>query len=491
MDSVVVADHLPGTARNRALRRLDWRFLLAQAAAPAEADLATPRRPSRAELRRAHASLRPGGEVRCEWRLPLPGSSRRARRALQRAGFVDVRLHWAWPPTRRGAQLWLPLDAPAAAGFLFRLRPAADRRRALARGLWSLAAAAGALAPLSAIARKPGGEPEPQGEIEAALDGLPGRGPRRRDRSWLLLTGGRRSINKVVGIPFEEGAGTPDLVVKFARVAEAERGLEREAAVLREIEAERPGLPGVPRVLASGRRVGRLAIAETAIHGVPLLSRLDHGTFPDLASQVTEWLLLLAGKRRAEPRESWWTPLVDFPLQEFERGFAAAGAEDLAAQARAILDPLPDLPPACEHRDCSPWNVVLDGSGEPALLDWESAEPQGLPGLDLVYFLANSAFVIEGALESGHTLDAYRRLLDPATPSGQVFARCASRYCERLGLDPDAFDRLRTLCWIVHSRSDRLHLELDAGAPPDARALGAGLYLNLLREDLRRHRQGR
>ena len=493
MDSVIAAEHLPEAARNERLRRVDWRFLLPLAAEPGDSDLATPRRPSRAELRRAYAALRPGGEVRCEWRLPLPGTAWRARRALERAGFVDVRLHWAWPAARRGgAQFWIPLDAAAAAAHLLRLRSATvNRRQTFARLLWGFTAAAGALAPLSALARKPDGEPEPVDEIEAALDVLPGGESRRRGRTWLLLTGGRRSINKVVGVPFCGSSGVPSLVVKFARVAEAEGGLEREATVLREIEAAHPTLPGVPRVLASGRRVGRLAIAETAIHGAPLLSQLDAATFPQLAAQVTEWLIELAGRRRPEPREAWWARLVEAPLDEFERGFAVAGGDGVVERAREFVAGLPALSPACEHRDCSPWNIVLAGPGEPALLDWESAEPHGLPGLDLVYFLANAAFVIEGALESDRTLEAYRRLLDPATGSGRVFARCTARYGDRLGLAPDTLSRLRTLCWVVHSRSDRRHLEMEAGGAADPQALRASLYFNLLREDLRRREGGR
>jgi aminoglycoside phosphotransferase (APT) family kinase protein len=490
VDSVAVTNRLPETARNERLRRLDWRFLLPFAAAPGDADLAIPRRPSGKELRRAYAALRPGGEVRCEWRLPLPGTAQRARRHLESAGFVDVRLHWAWPLARRGgAQFWIPVEELGAASHLFQLRPA-NRRQAIARRLWSLAAAGGALAPLSAIGRKPGGEPEPAEEIEAALDAIPGLERRPRGRSWLLLTGGRRSINKVVGIPFAKDAGVPGLVVKFARVAEAEGGLEREAAVLRQLEATRPALPGVPRVLATGRRVGRLAIAETALHGPTLLSHLNVETFPRLAMRVTDWLVELAGLPPTEPRESWQARLVEDPLDQFKRDFAAVGGDDVAAQARGLLATLPDLPPACEHRDCSPWNVVLSGSGEPALLDWESAEPLGLPGLDLVYFLANAAFVLEGALESGRTLEAYRRLLDPAMFTGRVFARCAWRYCDRLGLDPETLVPLRALGWIVHSRSDHLHLAMDARGAPDAEALGNGIYLSLLREDLRRHREG-
>jgi Phosphotransferase enzyme family len=476
----------PGERANLLLRRDDWRFALRQADRPGESDLLSLGHPSRAELQRAHAALRPGGTVHCRWRVPLPGAARRARRALERAGFEEVRLHWAWPVLRGATpRFWLPLDAPAAAEHLFDLRPAASHRQAVVRRLWRLAARTGALAPLSVTARKPGASGDgSEDEIEDLLDGLTGAAP--SPRSWLLLTAGRRSVNKVVGVPFGADRPQPAVVVKFARVAEAERGLRREVEALRTVATERPTLPGVPRVLGTGRRIGRLAVAETAVDGRQLLERLEPGTFAELASSVTGWLLRLAAASAVLPRETWWERLVQAPLEDLERHFGAVAAAGTAARTSAILGELPDLPLVCEHRDCSPWNVVLADDGTPSLLDWESAEPRGLPGLDLCYFLANASFVLEGALESGDSRGAYARMLDPSTPTGEVYAACAARYCEQLGLEESAFLRLRALCWLVHCRSDFRHAEIDGGGAASAETLGGSLYLGLLEEDLAR-----
>jgi hypothetical protein len=475
--------------RNRLLREDDWRFAFRSVADP-RGGLLILERPDGAALRRAGSALPAGGAVLCRWRRPLPGGARRVRRALQGAGFEEIRLHWAWPPPHRASpHFWLPLDTPAAAAHLFRIRPAGNRRQAALRRLWRLAARIGVLTPTSATARKPGPRTVGEEEIESQLRGTLGDGA--RNRSWLLLTGGGRSINKVVGLPFEPGQETPGVAVKFARLGDAEAGLEREARVLAEVARTHPTLGGIPRVLATGRRAGRLAVAETAIHGKPLLGDLTAESFPRLAGAVTEWLLGLADGGRSPGEAEWRARLIEGPLAEFERSFAAAGGGELAGRARALLDDLPDLPAVPEHRDCSPWNVVLGTAEEPALLDWESAEPNGLPGMDLAYFLANAAFVLEGALESGRTRQAYDRLLDPASATGAVFASCASRYCERLSLSAASFARLRLLCWIVHARSDHRHLEMAAGRPPGAAALSSSLYLDLLREDLTRQESGR
>jgi len=199
--------------------------ILMRAGEAAVCDLVVIGRPTHAALRRAHAALQPGGAVYCEWALPRPGGAWRARRALRRAGFDEVHLHWPWPPPQRSSpHFWLPLDSAAAAAHLLALRPVRHRREVLLRRLWRIASLVGAVAPLSAIGRRSpaaaadsaGTDSAPAEEIETLLDalalgresgvsGIPAR------RSWLLLTGGSRSINKVVGLPFSARDPIPRL----------------------------------------------------------------------------------------------------------------------------------------------------------------------------------------------------------------------------------------------------------------------------------------
>lgn len=495
---------LPEPELNELLRRVDWRFLSAHEEAPLIADLTAGRDsravrlvsrgepvpgaadiavtgfPSRLALGAARDAVRLGGEVVCLWRTPRLGGARRAAARLRRAGLADVRLLWAGPRTRDAPQFWLPLGSSRALAHLLAGRPARSRRQSLARLLWRAAAAIGLLAPVCAIARVP----DPEGaaaESEIAAPAAP-------DAATLLLTGGGRSINKVVALSFAEEVDEPAGVVKFARVAAADAALEREAEVLRRVAREHPGVAGVPRLLAVGRRAGRRAVAESAVFGRPLLEQLSPATFAQLAGRVSEWLGGLVGAERPAP-ESWRERLVEAPLACFEREFGLV-APGVAAAARQRLDRLGPLPPACEHRDCSPWNLLIDDDGALGLLDWESAEPDGLPGLDLVYFLANAAFVLDGALESGATRPVYARLLDPDDPRGEAFAAHTAEYCSRAGMPSADFDRLRLLCWIVHSHSDYRHLEMAAAGPPSPEALRGSAFLGLVEEELARGASG-
>jgi hypothetical protein len=496
-------EQLPEQQLNELLRRVDWRFLLRGADTPwiadmtsgrdsraieliaakgeppaGEADVAATGFPTRLALRAALDAVHPGGEVVCLWRLPRPFGARRAAARLRKAGLLDVRVFWPGPVPQRPPQFWLSLDSPAARDHLLATRPARSVLQRAQRGLWRASARAGLLTPLCAIGRVPGDEPERESdELEAAFPASDGQ---------LLLTGGKRSINKAVGLPFSSDAGAPATVVKFARVAAADEALAREAATLRLVERDRPGATRVPRLLAEGKRAGRHALAESAVHGEPLIAALSPDNFEQLAMRAGEWLVDLSGGGASRPREEWWPRLVGEPLERFEQNFGEVIAAGALQRLREQLAALGNLPEACEHRDCSPWNVVLDQSGAPGLHDWESAEPHGLPGLDLAYFLANCAFVLDDALETGRTRESYKHLLDPATPYGAVAAACAARYRERVGIAAADYARLRLLCWIVHSRSDHQHLTMAAAGPPSHEALRSSSFLGLLEFELDR-----
>ena len=477
--------------RNEQLRRVDWRFLLrsqepprlidlapgrdsealrlvSRQAGPGEADLVLLGFPSRALLRLARDAAAPGGEVVCRWWVPRIAGPPRARRRLRKAGFEDVRTYWPGPQPNRLPQFWLPLGSREATVHLLSRRPARSLGGAALRRLWGWAARFGCLAPVYVFARLPGGEVE-----EGSDDG----------RSPMLLTGGHRSINKVVALEFGPGRMRPRTATKFARVPEAEAGVGREAAVLDRLAEERPGVEGIPKLQKRLQRSGRLGVVEGAVQGDQMLDRLTPKSFPEMARRVTDLLLELAGDR---PPGRGARTTIDEHLEFFERHFGPALEAGQLAALRTAAEATAGLPVVCEHRDCSPWNLVLADRDRPVLLDWESAEPEGMPGLDLVYFLANAAFVLEKALEEQTTRASYRRLLDPATPYGAVAAAEAARYCEALDLDPKLLPALRLLCWMVHCRSDYEHLRLAAAGEPAPADLREAPFLGLLLEELQR-----
>ncbi len=472
-------------ARDRELRRLDWRFLRPGLT------LERVEERSPAALRGLAARAAPGRGVYLEWRRPVLGG-RALRARLEAAGFEDVGLYWPCPGLRR-PWFWLPLDSEAAAEYVRASRlPARSAIRRVVdrplRAVWRWAAARQRLWPICAVARVPG-FPPPAEELlgRIAREWVAwGLGARPERLTWMLLTRGPRSISKVVGLVFVEPDPVPRVAVKLPRVPEAHDALRREAAALGAVHARVPGgLPGAPRVLFCDERSGGLALGETALAGRPLFSLLTPATYRELAVRAVDWLTDLAGPLACGATGAAGA-MVEAALRDFAATFGPVVDPAELQAAERLVAPLADLPSVPEHRDFSPWNVHIAPDGGLLAHDWESAEPVGLPLNDLVYFLAYLAFFQDRAIPADGCPESYRRARDPSTFTGGVHRDCVARYAQRVGLDAGHVHGLHLLTWIIHARSEYRRLAADAGGPPAPPALARSLFLALCREELRR-----
>lgn len=534
-------DTLPEQELNPLLRRVDWRFLLpdpspvtsicfsggrlakavaaisenvrnAEGESHADCDLAVAVNPDEKMLKAVYTSLCPGGACYIEWYIPFIGHPKRVRRLLNQAGFEEVNCYSCWPLPDRNPLFWLPLEAPGGLNYFLRSRPPDSSfirqvARTVGRTIWQLGLRSGLIIPVCATAQKPNklpmsdsasvvvqsiqaaGTKSERGGFASLMQsgwsswGL-GATPRRLSR--ILLTGGRRSINKVVCLIFEEPDSQPRLAVKMARVPASIPSLHQEVAILRALEAKRPGgTPGVPRVLFCQEHPGLLTVGETALTGVSLFTQLKRDNYHSLALKATNWLVELASRSKPVPPQFWWSRLVEPVFTDFMQAFGGMVEESMVQETRNQLAKLGPLPLVCEHRDFSPWNVLLTHNGELVVLDWESAELEGLPTLDLIYFLTYLAFFLDGTMESQHFGEAYRALLNPDTLTGRITADCLGLYANRLNLDPSILHALRAFTWLLHARSEYRHFTADAGGRPAEETLRQSFFVNLWREELR------
>jgi hypothetical protein len=509
---VTVRGQPPERVRNQLLRAVDWRFLLATPdvpelvqsgrgrwaeALPLIADRVVPlegarasgaplvvlRDPTRSQLRAAVRALAPGGACVCEWSRHGPAGPAVARRRLRAAGLAPVSMHWPWP-WREGVPpfYWLPVGASAAIDWFRRSRVPGTGLRGLPRrgaaSAWEAARAAGLLRPLYTVSARAG---DPARPWFTGLNGATAPWAASDDLSWVLLTGGRRSINKVVALGVGRADWVPRIAVKFSRVAEADAGLRREADVLAAMPAAAAGR--VPRLVFREDVGGRMTLGQSFESGVPLMHALGPATHRARALAVTDLLLSLCSRaRRHGP--GWRRRLVERPLDELVERYGAAADAAAVAETRARLDALEGLPCVVEQRDCSPWNVLRRADGSLVMLDWESAEPAGLPALDLAYYLTFAGLAVAGAMDSG-TVAAYRAIRDPLHPIGAVTRECEDRYMGALGLPRELLHPLRLLAWIVHSRAEWDRLRADAGGEPARATMTDALFLGLWREELR------
>lgn len=468
------------------LRRIDWRVVLAGAP---PGTIACDERGLAKAFAAAHPGMTPQGrhapvnllvrshprgagrttlplvhDAWCAWeaRRPIPPATR-AR--LGRDGWQVVAEWWAWPPPARRPAVWLPAEAGAAAHAL-RAIPG------LPGGRWRHAVAPAArLAPPRLVLMRRGGDPVlPLSAAMAEVE--PGYGAETR---WTLRTPGASALNKIIAIPLGPRDDAPRCAVKCARIEEAARALANEHRMLESVArgADDPRVR-IPRPVLALPGVS----AQTWVWGPPIMDALTPATYAELTDRVADALLAVARHTRTGTGPSPHLEGLADTMDEIAPGDGPAVASTIATAAR--------LPSVAEHRDCSPWNVVLTADGTPGLLDWESAVADGVPGVDLAYFLTYAGLHLAGAVADPGPA-AYRAAWDRSTPHGSAAHRVMHRHLTALGLDTSAARDLRALTWMVHaSTAHRRSVRLGDAVEAARTRASRDRFLAFWREEVRR-----
>jgi thiamine kinase-like enzyme len=127
-----------------------------------------------------------------------------------------------------------------------------------------------------------------------------------------------------------------------------------------------------------------------------------------------------------------------FPLSTDEK--------QLVAETRRLTRPLQslDFPLVFEHGDFSSPNLLLRPCGDLGVVDWESAEPLGLPAADLFFFFSYLAFARDKSESPEDCVAAFH----DAFFGPQAWARkYITRYSETLQLPAAILKPLFIACW--------------------------------------------
>ena len=469
-------------------RRLDWRLLLPdpspagvaylgppddgllaalddagwERVPPADGpDLVIVARPTADRLAAAIAAVRPGGWVYVETRGLLGGGFRRRELGpgvvasrLARAGFGQVRRQLQAPP--RAPKVIVPLDEPHALRLFLARRRGLPGRGVVTAAL-ELTRRTGLLARLaprvSLVARRPAAADEPGVAVRDAIGAhLAGLGPAAGGAAVhapLLLTPRFEASRNVIALVPGIEPGRPAIVVKVARRGTDGAATEREAAGLRLLHGEPDRWPDAPRLLDVGRPWGLPTIVQTAVPGRPL-DPVAVARDPERAIELgVGWLASLVERSAAgEPADARLERLVTGPLDRL--GAATAGSLDrLVSATRAVAAELHGchLPRTFEHGDASHPNLILLPGGGLTAVDWELAEPDGLPGHDLVAFLAYVATARAGARTPAEQGEA----IATAVVGRAGWSDAAERsYADAIGLDPALLRPLAVIAWARH-----------------------------------------
>ena len=217
---------------------------------------------------------------------------------------------------------------------------------------------------------------------------------------------------------------------------------------------------------------GIAILGETALTGDPFRRRTTAEADCPFAAAVVERLIAL-GEETATAGAS--SDLRDRMLELFER-YRLAYQPDQRVEAflREGIDAIGaagQIPFVFQHGDPGTWNILVATDGTIGFLDWEAADPAGIPLWDLFYFLRSFAVTVSRARGTEDSLAGIRRELFAASELTDVLGDATRRAREQIGVPVAPRTTLRHL--LDASRGE-------AGVPAQGSRLRRGHYHRLL-----------
>jgi hypothetical protein len=233
----------------------------------------------------------------------------------------------------------------------------------------------------------------------------------------------------------------------------------------------------VPRPLFAGRHADLAIVGQTAVEGVPFRRQMRAAADCPYASAVVDWLLELGTiTAHTQPTDS---PGIAARLEALLARFTElyrvdpVHSEFLADQVAAIARSEAGLPLVFQHGDPGPWNLLVTRDGRPAFLDWEAADPEGLPLWDIFHFLRSFGLAISRRAGRSDPIRSFTEQVLADSDLNRLIVQATTRFCAATPLRPELVEPLFYLCWMHRALKEvpRLH---------PAR-LDTGRYVNVLR----------
>jgi hypothetical protein len=293
---------------------------------------------------------------------------------------------------------------------------------------------------------------------------------------WAFAAPGDYDSQKVLLFLFDNEGGQPRSVVKITRHPRYNPRLENEWQALTFLEEQGIGGGGTcPSPLFLGRHAGLAVVGESALTGVPFRRQIKGGGEWDLARKVVEWLLVLgvatshSPENRAIAAGRLQTVLDRFndlyrPPRDTGRLLADHVGTVAAADGMRLV---------FQHGDPGPWNLLVTPDGRPAFLDWEAADPEGMPLWDLFHFLRSYGFAISKKAGKHDHVSSFADQVLAESELNRLLVETTTRYCAETFLSPALVEPLFYLCWMHRAVKEASRLPHDQ--------LQSGRYFNLLR----------
>ncbi len=273
--------------------------------------------------------------------------------------------------------------------------------------------------------------------------GSPGR------LSCLMATPRFKTSSHVLFFVLAEGRSGPVLVAKVPRLAGDNSQLDREVRNLCQVQATRlGGYKSIPKVLVYEDYGGHRLLIETAVEGQPLKADFVRQNPDEAIRPVMDWIIDLhtasAKTNHLSPR--WFNRVAEVPMAQIASTLNNSEETALIEKMRSLVEPLSfaEFPLVFQHGDFSSPNILIDANNQIGVVDWELAEPEGLPALDMFFFLNFVAFARHDAKNNSEYLQAFQE----AFFGEDAWARpYLMQYCEGIGLNPEMLRPIFLLCW--------------------------------------------
>lgn len=277
---------------------------------------------------------------------------------------------------------------------------------------------------------------------------------------WGVAARGDYDSQKVLVLLRPPSFTEPTGLVKVTR-SEVHRGrLENEARALDRLA----GLPGAadraPTPWFAGEHAGRVILGASLMEGVTFTSRARwQRDCPHLAD-AAGWLTELGAATATPVPAGVVADALLALLERYERTYRPTSGELAALRQRfeAVARISEPVPAVLQHGDPGIWNLLIDATGRTVFLDWEAAEPDGLPLWDLLYLVRSYAVATSRRDGVRDRLEAASRHLLDASPLGEQIIDLVHGYVARVGLPAAAVEGLLYGCWVHRSLKESTRL---------------------------------
>lgn len=491
-----------------------------------DCDLAVLINPDQVKLKAAWSALKTGGSCYIEWDVQPYARPQSVRTKLRNSGFDEISLYLPNPPPDHSiTNVWFPLEDSKAIGFYINDSSRKNTKSIIARvkGVlrrlgWFLCSKLFITYPwflthgfknyiICSLAYKSNFNESVKSfttntpsasnadpyilisenyridTLESKLKSL-GVCHHSNKVSILMRSTGDSIYNKAILLVFSGTSNEPSLLVKRSRIAESAFHLANEANVLRTIRENHGYIPGVPNLLFISQDSGSCTVGESFIEGVPIMNIRKRKNYRELALKATKFQIKLAEYTKIKAPIDWRDNIIKPVISYFTSSFNSVLDNDLIQKSNDIMNDLQLTQLVCEHRDFSPWNILINSDRELGVIDWEGSTLQGLPAVDLINCLTYLSFYLDNNWEPSRFSECYRRMLDENSFEGTVFKECLTSYCDNIGLPFSMIPSLRLFAWINALNWEYYALGNYSDSPTNPEAIRHLIHFGIWKEEV-------